>query len=203
MKTNKKEDFGIELPQFSPFDLILGEARYILLYDEIDEFSAKEVNTKLIAMSIKNPRKPILLEICSGGGSVGHGITIMNTIRTIPCPVITYINGEACSMAGIISVVGDQRRIAPTSYWMGHPISDCVGGTPQTIKDRGLYLEKLETDLQAIFAEKTKLNAEEFQKMLRGELWLNAQECLDKGIVDCITSILPPEPKKRATKRKK
>ena len=126
MKTNKKEDFGIELPQFSPFDLILGEARYILLYDEIDEFSAKEVNTKLIAMSIKNPRKPILLEICSGGGSVGHGITIMNTIPNTTArgrliiwnatprnsiPIFTSIIAPILNCGSLISDVNSEKPV--------------------------------------------------------------------------------------------
>ena len=167
----KEEDYGIDLPPFSPFELVLAQARYIILYSEIDEISAREINTKLIAMSIKDRNKPIFLEINSPGGSVTDGIAIINTIQSLPNPVITVINGEACSMAGIISVVGDRRQIAPNSYWMGHALQDIVGGTPQTIKDRGAYLEKLENDLGKIFKAKTKLTDEEFQKMLKGELW--------------------------------
>jgi ATP-dependent Clp protease protease subunit len=180
---------GNESGYNNPFDSILLEARYVLLYDEICSESAREITTKLLALAIKNPKKPIFLEINSPGGSVADGIAIMNTIQTLPCPIITIINGEACSMAGFISVVADKRMITPTSFWMGHPLQDIVGGTPQTIKDRGLYLEKLETDLQNIFKNKTKLNAEEFQKMLRGELWLNPAECLSKGIVDEVIEI--------------
>ena len=177
----KDDDFGIDLPPFSPFELVLAEARYIILYDEICSESAREVNTKLIAMAIKS-RKPITLEINSPGGEVAAGISIMNTLQSLPCPVVTIINGEACSMAGFISVVADKRLITPNSYWMGHALQDGVGGTPQTIKDRAVYLEKLEEDLKAVFEKKTKLNDDEFQKMLRGELWLNPKECLEKAI---------------------
>jgi ATP-dependent Clp protease protease subunit len=157
MYRKDKDEFEIDIPQFSPFELVLAEARYIILYGEINELSAREINTKLIAMSIKNPKKPIYLEINSGGGSVTDGIAIMNTIQTIPTPVVTIINGESCSMAGLISVVGDKRVIAPNSYWMGHPMEDAVMGTAKTIKDRGVYLEKLENDLKKVFSEKTKL----------------------------------------------
>jgi ATP-dependent protease ClpP protease subunit len=129
----------------------------------------------------------------------------MNTIRTISAPVITIINGEAASMAGIISVVADKRYITPNSYWMGHPVWDIAGGNPQTIKDRGIYLEKLEGDLNNIFKEKTKLTEEEFQKMCRGELWLNSEECLSKGVVDEIVKYpeLIKEKPKSKNKRKK
>ena len=197
----EKEDFGIDLPPFSPFELVLAEARLIILYGEIDEYTAREINTKLQAMSIKNPKKPIFLEINSTGGTVSDGIAIMNTIQLIPSSVCTIINGEAASMAGLISVVGDHRVIAPNSYWLGHPLTDAVMGTAQTIKDRGDYLIKLEDNLRDVFKRKTKLNEEEFQKMLRGELWLNSQECLSKGIVDEIQEI--PEPRLTKNKRKK
>jgi ATP-dependent Clp protease protease subunit len=198
-----KDDFDIELPQFSPFELVLAEARYIMIYDEIEPILTREINTKIIAMSIKNVKKPIFIEINSPGGSVSCGVAIMNTIQTSPSPIITLINGEACSMAGLISVVADYRFICPNSYWMGHPMQDIVGGTPQTIKDRGNYLDKLETDLTTVFKNKTKLNEEEFQKMLRGELWLNAEECLAKGIVDEIKPILRPPVKTKETKKSK
>lgn len=197
----EKDDFDLELPQFSPFELVLAEARYVLLYDEIDAISAKEINTKLIAMSIKNPRRPIYLEINSPGGSVADGIAIMNTIQSIPSTVFTCINGEACSMAGLISVVGDKRIISPNSYWMGHPMNDVVGGTPQAIKDRSNYLEKLENDLQNVFKAKTKLTDEEFIKMLKGELWLNAEECVAKGIVDAIKQPVIPRPPRKKIKK--
>lgn len=199
MHRDSKSEFEIDLPQFSPFELILAEARYIILYGEINEESAKEINTKLIAMSIKNPKKPIFLEINSTGGQVCDGIAIMNTIQTIPTHVVTVINGEACSMAGLISIVGDERVISPNSYWMGHPMEDAVMGTAKTIKDRGVYLEKLESDLRKVFSEKTKLNDTEFEQMLRGELWLNSQDCLAKGIVDTIQVF----PLQRQEKKKK
>jgi len=201
--TRDKEDFGVDLPPFSPFELVLAEARYIILYGEIDDVSAREINTKIISMGIKNPRKKIYLEINSPGGEVSAGVAIMNTIRMSPAPVITMINGEACSMGGIISVAADYRIITPLSYWMGHPMQDLVGGTPQTIKDRANYLEKLEDDLNTLFKEKTKLDDVDFQKMLRGELWLNPKECLEKGIVDEVRPYLAANIKPKAKPRKR
>jgi len=169
----------------------LSELRRILLYSAIDEKSAKEVVSKLIVMSNESRKKPIILEINSPGGNVTDGIAIMNTIQLVAnAPIVTVINGEACSMAGFISIVGDKRLITPNSHWMGHPISDTVWGSPKTIKDRGLYLERLEQNLHDIFKNKTKLTDKEFEQMLRGELWLNDEECLKKGIVD---EIIPRE----------
>lgn len=188
-----------EQEDFNPFEAILAECRHIILYGEIDNESAREINSKLYSMAYKHPKLPIHLEINSPGGSVSDGIAIMNAIQLIPSPVMTMINGEACSMAGIISVVGDYRVIAPNSYWLGHPMRDLVEGTPKTIKDRGIYLEKLEENLREVFKKKTKLSDKEFDAMLRGELWLNAEECLEKGIVDEVQKL----PERRPINKKK
>jgi ATP-dependent Clp protease protease subunit len=202
----KRPQNGIDFDehrQMSPFDAILLECRYILLYDEISNESAKDVNTKLLGMNIKSSKAPIYLEINSPGGNVSDGIAILNTIQRISNPVITIINGEACSMAGFISVVGDKRFITHNSFWMGHPMQDIVGGTPRTIKDRGVYLEKLETDLQKIFKTKTKLNDLEFQKMMHGELWLDSEIALKKGIVDAILESPISLRKRQSARRRK
>jgi ATP-dependent Clp protease protease subunit len=170
----------------NPFEQCLSELRYILLYDEIDARLAKDINSKLLVMSIKKPRAPIFIEINSPGGSVADGIAIINTIRSIQSPVVTIINGEAVSMAGLISIVGDERFIMRGSYWMGHPMEDGVGGNVQTIYDRAQYLKKLENQLTGIFKEKTILDDEGIQKMLRGELWLDPEEALKNKLVDRI-----------------
>ena len=31
----KEDDYSFDLPPYSPFELVLAEARYIILYDEI------------------------------------------------------------------------------------------------------------------------------------------------------------------------
>lgn len=170
----------------NPYEQCLSELRYILLYDEIDARLAKDINSKLLVMSIKKPRATIFIEINSPGGSVADGIAIINTIRSIQSPVVTIINGEAVSMAGLISIVGDERFIMRGSYWMGHPMEDGVGGNVQTIYDRALYLKKLENQLTSIFKEKTILDDDGIQKMLRGELWLDPEEALKNKLVDRI-----------------
>jgi len=172
---------------------ILNKKRYILLYDEIDNCSADVVCSKLRAMDILN-HKPIYLEINSPGGSVANGMSIINTIEHIKSPVYTIISGQACSMAALISICGDKRLIYANSYWMQHSTSDIVGDYINYIKDRTKFLCEFEHRTEKILKNRTKLTDNDITKIRTGELWLNADQCLQKNIVDEIISF---KPKKR------
>lgn len=175
----KKEDrYGDEF-----YFRILNKARYILLYDEINSMSADMVVSKLRGMDIIN-HKPIYLEINSPGGSVPDGMSIINTMEHIKSKVITIISGQACSMAALISICGDKRLIYSNSYWMQHSTSDIVGDYVQYIKDRTRFLCEFEHRTEKILKIHSKLSDNDIMKIRTGELWLNSEECLKKGVVD-------------------
>lgn len=177
LKEHYKEDY---------YSKILNKNRYILLYDEIDNTSADFIVCKLRAMDMLNNTKPITMEINSPGGSVANGMSIINAIENIKSPVITIITGQACSMASLISIVGDKRLIYENSYWMQHSTSDIVGDYIQYIKDRTKFLIEFENRTEKIIKKRTKLTDLDIRKIRSGELWLNAKLCLKKGIVDKI-----------------
>ena len=179
----KKEDrYGEEF-----YFKILNKNRYILLYDEINNVSSDIVVSKLRAMDIIN-HKPIYLEINSPGGSVSDGMSIINAMEHIKSPVYTIISGQVCSMAALVSICGDKRFIYRNSYWMQHSTSDIVGDYIQYIKDRTKFLCEFEHRTEKILKLHTKLSNNDIMKIRTGELWLSADQCLEKGIVDTVIS---------------
>lgn len=173
---------------------VLNHHRYILLHDVINNISSDMVVSKLLAMNLLNKKEPIYLEINSPGGGVAEGMSIINAILRIDAPVITIISGQACSMAALISIVGDRRLMFANSYWMQHSTSDIVGDYIQYIKDRTKFLVEFEGRTEKMLKEKTKLSKMDIHKIRNGELWLNAEQSLNKGIVDRI--IIPKSKKK-------
>lgn len=174
---------------------ILNKNRYILLYDEINNCSADMVCSKLRAMDILSHR-PIYLEINSPGGSVADGMSIINTIEHIQSSVITIISGQVCSMAALISICGDKRLIYTNSYWMQHSTSDIVGDYINYIKDRTKFLCEFEHRTEKMLKNRTKLTTNDITKIRTGELWLSADQCLIKGIVDEIITFKPKNGRK-------
>lgn len=165
---------------------ILNKNRYILLYDEINNCSADIVCSKLRAMNYLDKKKPIYLELSSPGGWVSYGLAILDTIQSIDAPVYTVINGEVCSMAAMISIIGKKRFMTKNSVWMQHSVSDLIGDYLQHIKDRTSFLLKMEKRMDSILRKHTKLNHRQINQIKNGELWLFSDECVKCGIVDKI-----------------
>jgi len=165
---------------------ILNKNRYILLYDEITNCSADIVVSKIKAMNFLNKKIPIIIELNSPGGDVSCGFSIINAIEQSQAPIYTIISGQSCSMAAMISVTGKQRSMYYNSYWMQHPLSEGQADYLNFIKDRTTFLIHLDKMTEKILQKYTKLSRRDLQKIATGELWLSADKCLEKGIVDKI-----------------
>lgn len=159
--------------------------RQVFLFGTIKEKNSNELIKEIITLNYLNT-KPITLTINSPGGSVPAGLAIIDVITTISSPVDTVIIGEACSMASIISIIGRKRKITKNAVWMAHPMSTGYHDYIEHIKDFIKSADTLENIITNIYKEHTKLTKKDYDKMARGQLWLNAKECLKKGIVDKI-----------------
>jgi ATP-dependent Clp protease protease subunit len=186
-KPKEKDQFGgCTIHQEGMFVNILNQNRHILIFSDIDDEMAFVVVAKIRAMNEINKKQPILLEINSQGGNVAGGMAIINAILSSKAPIITLINGEACSMAALISICGDERFMYSNSFWMLHQIRDIIGDSSSVIKDRAAYLEKLDITINQIIDRATKLSSEDRKKANTGELWFDAEQCLARNVVDKI-----------------
>ena len=163
---------------------ILNQNRYILLYSDIEPCSADMTVSKIKAMNFLDSKKPITIEINSGGGEAHSGITIMNAMEQSKAPITTIISGEACSMAAFISIVAQHRKIYANSYWMMHPLAEGQMDYLSYIKDRTAFLIQLERIMQSYLKKYTKLSSADIRHTMSGELWLNAEKAKAKGVVD-------------------
>ena len=190
IKKNKKKSVNKNSKLLGSKDLkidqILLKTRCVFIYGVIDEKMSCEVTKQLIALNLVS-KEPIYVRINSGGGSVMDGLAIIDTIKSLTCPIITVICGKAFSMGGIISVVGNARVMTENSIWLGHPIA---GGSNDDYinfqRDRIAFIDLLEESGDEILKKHTKLSPKDLMKMKNGELWLKAEDCVKKGIVDKI-----------------
>lgn len=174
----------MRLPDFKP-DQILFHNRWVGLCCEINEYTARDINASLLAMDILS-QKPIIIKINSDGGSCWDGLSIIDTIATLSSPTVSFICGCAASIAAIISVGATTRMMTRNSVWMIHPMRVGVLDTLSTARDREKLWSTYEKIMEDILKTRTKLSPEEIIKAKTGEIWLTAQECLNKGVVDRI-----------------
>jgi ATP-dependent Clp protease protease subunit len=173
-KTNTRE---INIEQ------VLLHSRQVFLTGDICEESSLNIVVQLIALQEIN-KKPIVLWINSCGGDLASGYSIIATMRMSTAPIITIINGEACSMAGNISLYGHRRYITSESWWMAHDVASCQRESASKLIARTFQLQKEQCNWISLLKEKTKLTAKDLEIAQNQELWLSAIQCKEKGIVD-------------------
>lgn len=157
--------------------------RQLFLYDHVDDDSVLKLCKQLYALDTLN-HDPIMLYLNSGGGSCSAGLALINTMKTIESPVVTIVNEEVCSMGGHISVAGDKRVCYEDSVWMAHDASTYMEDYFGKIEDRASFLKKYKQMLDNNLRNHTELTEQELLRAKNGELWLFADDMLEKGIVD-------------------
>ena len=158
--------------------------RQLFLNGPITDSSSDELIQKLWAIATDNPAGWITLWINSPGGSVTAGLSILDMMERIPCPIATIVSGQACSMAGIISICGDKRYMMRNSIWMAHEMHEGACDYHSKVRDRIGFYDKVNKRLVKILKTKTKLSESEIHKCEKGELWLFANQSKKKGVTD-------------------
>lgn len=134
----------------------------------------------------EHPEEPITLYIFSRGGSVFHGFALYDTLRTLSeqgHEVTTVIRGFAGSMASVIFLAGDVRKIGAESMIHQHEASSDAIGSKSEIQDEAEFMKKLEAQITRIYTSRTNMTARQFLTKIRRKDWYaNAQEAFDLGI---------------------
>ena len=105
-------------------------------------------------------------------------------IRNSIVPVDTVINGCAASAATIMSVVGKSRYMQENSFMLIHQISSGMWGKFEELKDDMKNSELLMKKIVAIYEEHTNIPKKELAKILKHDLWWDAETCLKYGLID-------------------
>jgi ATP-dependent Clp protease protease subunit len=130
--------------------------------------------------------KPLKIFINSNGGDVFAAIPLIDAIKNCKIPVHTYVEGMAASAASLISMVGHKRYITKNSFMLIHELRSGVEGTYSDIMDEKENCDKLMQVIKKIYLERTsgKLESEVLEKILKRDIILTSDECLNYGLVD-------------------
>jgi ATP-dependent Clp protease protease subunit len=131
--------------------------------------------------------RPVHLYVSSDGGYVDAGLTILDQMLMMPCPMATIITGRAYSMGAVIAAYGTpgHRFITPHASIMLHPI---LFGMGEDYVDQ----QKLATEfshrnydrLIESLAKRIKMSKKRLRGMVDKGLWLTPAEAIDLGLAD-------------------
>uniref|UniRef100_UPI001982536F ClpP-like prohead protease/major capsid protein fusion protein n=1 Tax=Rahnella sp. RFA10(1/100) TaxID=2511202 RepID=UPI001982536F len=159
----------------------------IYIYDEIGYWG---VTARQFASSMKalGDLDHINLHIHSPGGDVFDGIAIYNLLNSHSASKTVYIDGLAASMASVIAMVGNPIIMPENAMMMVHKPWGITGGDANDMRDYADLLDKVEAVLIPSYAKKTGKTPDELALMLGEETWMTAQECLEHGFADQIST---------------
>jgi ATP-dependent Clp protease protease subunit len=171
------------------------ERNNIYIYGQITPGSCEELknqinelnfNGKLFKISYGSNPPPINIHIQSIGGSLLNALYIVDLIESCETPINTYIDGYAASAASLISVVGKERLMTKNSMIMIHQLSSAKEGKYEELDDEMHNLNQLMTKIKKIYSRHTIMPESFLDEILTHDLWLDAETCLQYGLIDKI-----------------
>ena len=186
------ERVATEAPQY--FGEITVSDNHIYLYQGITPKSIMEMGIAIrsVGRQIINLMTdlslpsipPIHLHINSNGGCVFSGLAGASHILESEVPVFTYVEGAAASAATVLSCVGAKRHITEHSFMLIHQISTGVWGTYENLADEKESMDSLMQMLESIYLKHTNIKKKKLKELLKRDLYLNPEKCLELGLVD-------------------
>jgi ATP-dependent Clp endopeptidase proteolytic subunit ClpP len=172
------------------------EGSNIYFYSEVSDesitkliLSLKKLDKKLRkqAIEFEGYKPKIKLFIRSGGGDVYAGFSGMDHIRSLKTPVTTIADGFCASAATFLLMAGRVRMATPSAYILIHQISSgSFWGKYEDLKDEMKSCNKLMIMLKKIYNERTELPEKKLKKLMKRDIILSAEQCLEFKIVDRI-----------------
>ena len=169
--------------------------RIVFLGGPVDETSANLVIAQMLFLSNEDSKSDIHFYINSPGGSITAGLAIYDTMQFLRCDVATYCVGQAASMAAVLlagGTAGKRFLLANSRVLLHQPlIAGVLEGPATELEIEAKEILRLRSRLYEILARHTGQKAEKIEKDCDRNLWLEAQEAIDYGLVDRILQKAP------------
>ena len=168
---------------------------HVYFYSQVTQASILSLNLTLLKVAQSREfnthfgpegRLPIILHVNSYGGEVYSGMSVVDTLRSLPTEVHTLVDGVAASASAGIVIAGKKRYIRPHGYMMIHQLSSGCMGTHEEFKDEIANQESLMKMIKDFYLENTKIKPEDLNSLLKRNLFFNAEQCIEMGLVDAL-----------------
>ena len=162
--------------------------RIVFMGGGVSDAMANLVVAQLLFLANEDPKAEISMYVNSPGGSVSAGLGIVDTMRFIPCPVATYIIGQAASMGSVIACSGTKgKRFAlPNAENLMHQplIGGVLEGQATDLEIEARHILRMRDQLYEIYARQTGKPKTQIADDCERNKWLTADEMKSYGLID-------------------
>lgn len=135
-------------------------------------------------------RKPIKLYIHSPGGFLTSAFTIIDSIKLSKTPVYTIATGDTYSGGFFIFLAGHLKFTYPHASFLYHEGATSNGGDANKFRNFAKFYEVQLEQLRQIVLKNSSITEEEYEKHIKDDWWLTAEEAVKYGIADEILTEL-------------
>ena len=170
--------------------------RVLWVAGPVDDRMSTIVQAQLMFLD-SSDKTDITMHIDSPGGSVKSGLSMVDVMEYISCDIRTVNTGMAASMGSVLLGAGTKgkRSSLKFSKTMLHQSSGGAGGNIQDARINMIEWEKTNKILFDLLGSYCGKSSEQVMLDATRDLWLDAQEALDYGIIDEI--VKPKEKSKK------
>jgi len=178
------EEREMRVTQMDVFSRLLRD-RIIWISGAVDQYVCDVVQAQLMFLDSLE-KKDITLHINSPGGSVLHGLGIIDVMNYIGSDVVTINTGMCASMASVFLSSGTKGKRSSLIYSkvMTHQVSHGSQGNIQDTRINQMEAEKYNYLLFKILAKNCDKTIDEVLELSRRDKWFNSDEALKIGLID-------------------
>lgn len=182
------------------------KSRILYIHDHVTDDGNTDIDYRVANKFIKNMNilegtnnEPIIIYLCSNGGSLEFGMSIYDVIKNSQLKIAIIGHGTVSSLSTIILQAADLRLLYPSTTFLVHDVSTGFDGKRLEVLNHASRLKK-EFDFIIDIYVNSMVNGKFFKgktftqirayliKKLKNtpELYLTAEEAVDWGLADGI-----------------
>ncbi|MHC4124517.1 MAG: ATP-dependent Clp protease proteolytic subunit [Planctomycetota bacterium] len=169
--------------------------RIVFLGGPVDDTAANLIVAQMLFLSNEDSKNDIHFYINSPGGAISAGFAIYDTMQFLRCEVATYCVGQAASMAAVLLAGGKagKRFVLPNGRVLLHQplIAGVLQGPATDLEIEAKEILRLRERLYNILSGHTGKSPDQIEKDCDRNLWLEADEAINYGLVDKILKKAP------------
>ena len=187
-----KYDFS---PSTYQYFHLLKDRRTVLFNADVDEDIIESVYLPLREFEEDELDKKVTLILNSSGGSVSDGFFLAHYISQYKKKLDIIVTGYAASMAAVILAGGGKnknvtRYCYPSTYGLIH--DGYIALAPSDSKTAGdimAFNDAKDKEIRQFIIDNTNITAEEYDAQARHQWFLNAQQMLEKNLIDKVYGV--------------
>ena len=171
--------------------------RVVFVGGPVGRSMAQVVTAQLLYLANEDPKAEVSMYVNSPGGSITDGLAIIDTMRSMPCAVATYVVGQAASMGSVIACCGTKGRRFALRHAENLMHQGRIGGFEGQATDLEIFtrqMVRVEDVCNRLYSEATGHPVSKIAADCDRDLWLDAEEMLQYGLIDRIIERMPLPP---------